>query len=139
MSKASFDDSADYNNCPICQNDVCEPEIDTEMTELMQSNGSTKTAYIKGKEPFVRYTCCGMPIHGPCVAQCEADNVNQCVTKGKCPNCAKKYKKRGTAAEAKFVVKWANQGAEWAKQWLEQEATDGNEHAKTEKENVTDA
>ena len=54
MSKASFDDSADYNNCPICQNDVCEPEIDTEMTELMQSNGSTKTAYIKGKEPFVR-------------------------------------------------------------------------------------
>jgi len=84
-------------------------------------------------------TCCGLPIHGPCVAQCEADNVNQCVTKGKCPNCAKKYKKRGTAAEAKFVVKWANQGAEWAKQWLEKEATDGNEHAKTEKENVTDA
>jgi hypothetical protein len=205
MSKASFDDSADYNNCPICQNDVCEPEIDTEMTELMQSNGSTKTAYIKGKEPFVRCkrkrvhwiffifnplssrlackgndtmrgrqrqpmchqkkmgcngfflylilfphgffflflhfpdTCCGMPIHVPCVAQFEADNVNQCVTKGKCPNCAKKYKKRGTAAEAKFVVKWANQGAEWAKQWLEKEATDGNEHAQKEKENVTDA
>lgn len=84
-------------------------------------------------------TCCGMPIHGPCVTQCEADNVNQCVTKGKCPNCGKKYKKRGSSAEAKFVVKWANQGAEWAKQWLEKEATNGNEHAQKEKENVTDA
>jgi hypothetical protein len=95
MSKASFDDSADYNNCPICQNDVCEPEIDTEMTELMQSNGSTKTAYIKGKEPFVRCKrsgCTGFflflilfphGLHVKETTQCEADNVNQCVTKRK--------------------------------------------------------
>ena len=82
-------------------------------------------------------TCCGRALHGPCNKQCEEDNVNQCMTKSKCPTCAKKYKKRGTSAEAKFVVKWANQGAEWAITWLQTQADDGNEHAATEKEKVT--
>jgi hypothetical protein len=109
------------------------------MTKLMSESGSTKIMYVKGKEPYVRYTCCGSPVHFACQAKCEQENTNQCVTKNKCPCCGKKYKKRGTAAEAKHVVKWANQGAEWAKVWLQKEADNGNEHAQKEKENVTDA
>ena len=137
-SKASFDDSVNYNECGICEKDMLPVEIDQEMTDLMNSNKAVKDAvsYVKGHEPCIRYTCCGRGIHGPCHAQCEEDNVNQCVTKGKCPNCGKKYKKRGTSAEAKFVVKWAKQGAEWASQWLVDQAEGGNEHAQKEGENV---
>ena len=129
MSKASFDDSVDYNNCPICEKDVLPPQKDEELSETMGRH-----IWLKGREPSTRYTCCGRSLHFACQAKCEEDNVNQCVTKGKCPVCAKKYKKRGTSAEAKFVVKWAVQGAEWAKQWLSDEADGGNEHAQKEHE-----
>ena len=68
MSKASYDDSVDYNNCPICDSDIKEPEIDEEMTKLMSESGSTKIMYVKGKEPYVRckFSCNRSCLLKPC-------------------------------------------------------------------------
>jgi len=99
------------------EKELLEPEKDEELMEITK-----KVAWKKGREPTTRFTCCGRGLHGPCLDQCIEDNVNQCMTKSKCPACGKKYKKRGSSAEAKLVVKWVKCGAEWASQWLVDEA-----------------